>query len=78
VEEKDFHGSILTSIYGPKVNHRIDESVKDSDELDANEEHLKESKATDETMKLADVDELKATQLEIKQNQMKIKQQQGE
>ncbi|PON75434.1 hypothetical protein TorRG33x02_245280 [Trema orientale] len=87
VEEKDFHSSILTSIHGPKVSYRTDESVGDPNELDANEEHLKESKAADETAKSAgifsshepeaDVDELKATQLEIKQNQVEIKQQQG-
>ncbi|PON41643.1 hypothetical protein PanWU01x14_288170 [Parasponia andersonii] len=97
VKEKDFYGSILTSIHGPKVSYKTDELVRDRDELDANEEHLKESKATDEMTKSAriflshepevrdknseletlastlkklqaDIDELKATQLEIKQN----------
>ncbi|PON88454.1 hypothetical protein TorRG33x02_158200 [Trema orientale] len=60
-KEKDFHGRILTSIHGPKVTHGTDESVGDPDELDANEEYLKESEA--------DIEELKVTQLEIKQQQ---------
>ncbi|PON37419.1 hypothetical protein PanWU01x14_320490 [Parasponia andersonii] len=101
LEEKDFHGSIMTSIHSPRVDHGIDESVRDPNELDANEEHLKETKATDETTKVAgiflshepevgdknpklgtlassskklqaDVDELKANQLENKQNQVEI------